>query len=139
MRINHRDILFFTGGIALSGIIREISSPVIQIQTGAANTMSSSIDQIGVANTSNQQNNEMQRIVQPRFDNPFHIIQAIIPESLQNAYAPGKLLYNLTESMLEQSRPVRGNTQRLHSYIQKIRRKQCTTVIFAGGVSNPWP
>ena len=148
MRINRRDVLFFFGGIVLSSLVRQLSFPVVQmefantirsspiVRTGAANTTPASIVETGAANTSSPQSTEIQhveRVVQPRFHNPFHIIKSIIPEELQNAYAPGKLLYNLTEGMLEQSRPIRGNTRRLHNYIQKLRRKECTSVVFAGG------
>lgn len=64
---------------------------------------------------------------------PSPIIQEIIPESLQPVYAPEKLLFNVTRNMLRQSRPILGNTQRLHSFIKKLHNKQCTSVLVLGG------
>ena len=59
------------------------------------------------------------------------IIEEIVPPSLQSFYHDTQ--FNPTRSMLRQSRPVIGNTQRLHSYLEKLRNKECTTVLFLGG------
>jgi hypothetical protein len=59
------------------------------------------------------------------------IIEEIVPPKLLPVYEI--LQFNVTRSMLRQSRPVIGNTQRLHSYLKKLRNKECTTVLFLGG------
>lgn len=59
------------------------------------------------------------------------IIEEIVPPTLQSFYQDTQ--FNPTRSMLRQSRPVIGNTQRLHSYLGKLRNKECTTVLFLGG------
>ena len=61
------------------------------------------------------------------------IIEEIIPTKLLPLYSHDKLQFNVTRSMLRQSRPVVGNTQRLHAYLKKLQSKQCTTVLFLGG------
>lgn len=61
------------------------------------------------------------------------IMEEIIPKNQQHLYAPDKLQFNVTRSMLRQSRPIIGNTERLHLYIKKLHNKQCTTVLFLGG------
>jgi len=61
------------------------------------------------------------------------IIEEIIPTKLLPLYSHDKLQFNVTRSMLRQSRPVVGNTQRLHTYLKKLQSKQCTTVLFLGG------
>ena len=66
------------------------------------------------------------------------IIEELIPTKLLSLYShdnllKNKLQFNITRSMLRQSRPVVGNTQRLHAYIKKLHSKQCTTVLFLGG------
>jgi hypothetical protein len=59
------------------------------------------------------------------------LIEEIMPPKLQPVYEI--LQFNVTRSMLRQSRPVIGNTQRLHHYLKKLRNKECTTVLFMGG------
>jgi len=66
------------------------------------------------------------------------IIEELIPTKLLPLYSyenllKQKLQFNITRSMLRQSRPVVGNTQRLHAYLKKLQSKQCTTVLFLGG------
>lgn len=61
------------------------------------------------------------------------IIEEIIPPNLLPLYAPQKLQFNVTRNMLRQSRPVVGNTERLHQYVRKLHSKKCTTVVFLGG------
>jgi len=63
--------------------------------------------------------------------NKSSIIEEIIPATLQPIYQ--NIQFNVTRSMLRQSRPIIGNTQRLHAYLEKLRNKQCTTVLFLGG------
>jgi len=63
--------------------------------------------------------------------NKSSIIEEIIPDTLQPIYQ--NIQFNVTRSMLRQSRPIIGNTQRLHAYLEKLRNKQCTTVLFLGG------
>ncbi|KAL7538848.1 hypothetical protein ACHAXR_011284 [Thalassiosira sp. AJA248-18] len=62
-----------------------------------------------------------------------NVIEEIIPPNLLSSYTHEKLQFNVTRSMLRQSRPVVGNTQRLHSYLKKLQSKSCTTVLFLGG------
>ena len=61
------------------------------------------------------------------------IIEELIPTKLLPLYSHEKLQFNITRSMLRRSRPVVGNTQRLHAYLKKLQSKQCTTVLFLGG------
>ena len=61
------------------------------------------------------------------------IIDELIPPNLQPTYAHEKLSFNVTRSMLRQSRPVVGNTERIHAYLRKLHAKKCTTVLFMGG------
>lgn len=56
-----------------------------------------------------------------------------IPPNLRNTYEPQAMQFNVTRSMLRQSRPVVGNVQRLHAYLRKLQSKQCTTVLILGG------
>lgn len=57
----------------------------------------------------------------------------IIPESLQEVYEPKNLAFNVTRSMLRRSRPVVGNVQRLHTYLQKLQDGKCTNIFTFGG------
>lgn len=61
------------------------------------------------------------------------ILEEIMPASLLPLYQPKHLRFNVTRTMLQQSRPVIGNTQRLHSYLRKLQSKQCTSVLILGG------
>ncbi|KAL7544982.1 hypothetical protein ACHAWF_008356 [Thalassiosira exigua] len=61
------------------------------------------------------------------------VIEEIIPPKLLPLYALDKLRFNVTRSMLRQSRPIVGNTQRLHLYLNKLRSRTCTSVLFLGG------
>jgi len=63
------------------------------------------------------------------------IVDEIIPKRLypRYRYHPKTLPFNVTRSMLRQSRPVIGNVQRLQAYIEKLHSEQCTTVLFLGG------
>lgn len=61
------------------------------------------------------------------------IMEETFPKNLQPTYAHQNLQFNVTRSMLRQSRPIVGNTQRLHGYLKKLHIKQCTTVLFLGG------
>lgn len=75
---------------------------------------------------------------QPTTTKHTSIIEELIPTKLLPLYSyenllKNKLQFNITRSMLRQSRPVVGNTQRLHAYIKKLQSKQCTTVLFLGG------
>mmetsp|Transcript_6554 Transcript_6554/g.13438 ORF Transcript_6554/g.13438 Transcript_6554/m.13438 type:complete len:581 (-) Transcript_6554:56-1798(-) len=62
-----------------------------------------------------------------------NIVGEIVPDSLIPLYDPKFLQFNVTRSMLQKSRPVVGNTQRLHSFLKKLHAKHCTTVLFLGG------
>lgn len=61
------------------------------------------------------------------------LIEEIIPPVLQPSYAPENLQFEVTRSMIRQSRPIIGNTERLHAYIEKLHDKHCTSVLFMGG------
>jgi hypothetical protein len=61
------------------------------------------------------------------------LVEEIIPKELQPTYAPENLQFNVTRSMIRQSRPIIGNTERLHAYIKKLHSKKCTSVLFMGG------
>lgn len=61
------------------------------------------------------------------------LVEELIPNNLQSVYAPENLQFNVTRSMMRRSRPIVGNTERLHAYIQKLRDKRCTSVLFLGG------
>lgn len=61
------------------------------------------------------------------------LVEEIIPKELQSTYAPENLQFNVTRNMIRQSRPVIGNTERLHAYIRKLHNEQCTSVLFLGG------
>lgn len=61
-------------------------------------------------------------------------IEGIVPPELYKyQYAPEKLRFNVSKSMLRRSRPIIGNNDRLHAYIKKLHAKQCTIVLFLGG------
>lgn len=119
---NPYDAAFFTGGVTLVVTLRALLSinhlSVLHIHSKPC------LPKIGVYNTPHRMY---------RYRSPSQIIQDIIPQSLLATYSPDKLHFNVTESMLEQSRPIKGNTQRLHSYIKKLRNKECTTVVVSGG------
>eukprot|EP00584_Thalassiosira_punctigera_P006509 CAMPEP_0172535690 /NCGR_PEP_ID=MMETSP1067-20121228/7582_1 /TAXON_ID=265564 ORGANISM="Thalassiosira punctigera, Strain Tpunct2005C2" /NCGR_SAMPLE_ID=MMETSP1067 /ASSEMBLY_ACC=CAM_ASM_000444 /LENGTH=543 /DNA_ID=CAMNT_0013320631 /DNA_START=244 /DNA_END=1872 /DNA_ORIENTATION=- len=61
------------------------------------------------------------------------VVEEIIPPNLLPSYAPDKLLFPVTRSMLRQSRPVVGDTERLHAYLKKLRSRTCTFILFMGG------
>ena len=61
------------------------------------------------------------------------LIEEIIPPSLHSKYTPDNLEFNITRSMLKRSRPIIGNTERLHAFIHKLQTHQCTVVLFLGG------
>lgn len=61
------------------------------------------------------------------------VVEEVIPKELQPTYAGENLQFNVTRSMIRQSRPIIGNTERLHAYIRKLHDKQCTSVLFLGG------
>mmetsp|Transcript_29425 Transcript_29425/g.61397 ORF Transcript_29425/g.61397 Transcript_29425/m.61397 type:complete len:648 (+) Transcript_29425:113-2056(+) len=61
-------------------------------------------------------------------------IEEYIPPKLLPQYEPQNLQFNITKTMLRQSRPVIGNTHRLHAYFtNKLRTGQCTTILVLGG------
>ena len=62
-----------------------------------------------------------------------YYLDEIMPTSLKQLYAQDKLAFPITPSMLRRTRPIIGNNQRLHMYLDKLHRKQCTTVVFMGG------
>ena len=62
-----------------------------------------------------------------------YYLDEIMPTSLKQLYTQDKLAFPITPSMIRRTRPIVGNNQRLHMYLQKLHRKQCTTVIFMGG------
>ena len=62
------------------------------------------------------------------------VIKQVVPPSLYDyQYAPDKLRFNVSSSMLRRSRPIIGNNDRLHMYIKKLHSQQCTVVLFLGG------
>ena len=68
----------------------------------------------------------------PYYDH-YYLDDIIMPTSLKQLYTPDKLAFPITPSMLRRTRPIIGNNQRLHMYLDKLHRKQCTTVVFMGG------
>ena len=62
-----------------------------------------------------------------------YYLDEIMPTSLKQLYSQDNLAFPITQSMLRRTRPIVGNNQRLHMYLQKLHRKQCTTAIFMGG------
>ena len=62
-----------------------------------------------------------------------YYLDEIMPTSLKQLYTQDKLAFPITPSMLRRTRPIIGNNQRLHMYLDKLHRKQCTTVVFMGG------
>ena len=64
---------------------------------------------------------------------PLPVMEEIIPPSLHPSYTPENLEFNVTRNMLKRSRPIIGNTERLHAYIRKLQSKQCTVILFLGG------
>lgn len=64
---------------------------------------------------------------------PSFIEEIVPPELYKYQYAPDKLRFNVSKSMLRRSRPIIGNNERLHAYIEKLHAKLCTTVLFLGG------
>ena len=107
-------------GSTSSNNISEMSGLVGHIETKESTSFERSAISRGANNTKN-------------FTTGASIIEEIIPTALLPTYAPNKLQFNVTRSMLRQSRPIVGNTQRLHSYLKKVRSKICTTVVFLGG------
>ena len=62
-----------------------------------------------------------------------NFIEEYIPNILMGIYQQHHFQFNVTKSMLRKSRPIVGNTQRLHAYLRKLQSKQCTTVLILGG------
>lgn len=69
----------------------------------------------------------------PAMQQPSSVMEEIIPPALHSKYTPENLVFNITRSMLKRSRPIIGNTERLHAYIRKLQSQQCTVVLFLGG------
>jgi hypothetical protein len=67
------------------------------------------------------------------FSTTLPVMKEIIPTTLHQRYAPENIEFNISRSMLKRSRPIIGNTERLHAYIRKLQSKQCTVVLFLGG------
>eukprot|EP00571_Detonula_confervacea_P008091 CAMPEP_0172319014 /NCGR_PEP_ID=MMETSP1058-20130122/36519_1 /TAXON_ID=83371 /ORGANISM="Detonula confervacea, Strain CCMP 353" /LENGTH=514 /DNA_ID=CAMNT_0013033957 /DNA_START=335 /DNA_END=1879 /DNA_ORIENTATION=- len=65
--------------------------------------------------------------------NQSSFLEEVIPESLRSLYSQEQLQFPVTKSMLRQSRPIIGNNQRLHFFLKKLQKQQCTTVVFMGG------
>ena len=61
-----------------------------------------------------------------RFD-----VSDILPTSLQSNYT--NLQFRVTPSLLRRSRPVVGNVERLHTFLQKLRNGRCTNTLMLGG------
>ena len=62
------------------------------------------------------------------------LIEDIIPEKLRKRrYGSGQMAFEVSTTMLRSSRPIVGNTQRLHSFIRKLNAGSCTTVLILGG------
>ena len=72
------------------------------------------------------------------------IIEEIIPTQLLSRYTSDvcdpfkdeehcKTVFPVSRNMLRQSRPIVGNTDRLHIYLNKLRNGTCTTALFIGG------
>lgn len=123
MRLSQRDATCFFAGVLLTTAVRILFGALI-----FKPTLDVQLSQVSVRTAISQ---EGEPNAQPR--SPSQIIREIIPESLQSVYSPQNLLFNVTESMLQQSRPIKGNTERLHSFIRKLRNKVCTTVVVSGG------
>eukprot|EP00804_Cyclotella_cryptica_P014946 CCRYP_000568-RA/>CCRYP_000568-RA protein AED:0.06 eAED:0.03 QI:0/0/0/1/1/1/2/0/536 len=130
-KISYRDVFCFLGGIIITVALQGISlissklDELVNVQTGASSFKNESFDD-------RRQIFEPEPVVSHSLS-PSLVVQEIFPESLQPAYAPEKLLFNVTRNMLQRSRPVIGNTQRLHFYINKLHSKQCTIVLILGG------
>ena len=60
-------------------------------------------------------------------------LEEYIPSSLLYLYTNAKLQFEISRSMLRRSRPVVGNTERLHAYLRKLRAGRCTTTLVIGG------
>ncbi|KAL7545010.1 hypothetical protein ACHAWF_008383 [Thalassiosira exigua] len=69
----------------------------------------------------------------PSASGPSSIVNDVVPPALRHLYAPDRLPFNVTRSMLRRSRPVVGNAQRLWHYLEKLRSRKCTTILFMGG------
>lgn len=78
-------------------------------------------------------NDEDPEVLPKQSDPDTSFIEEIIPKELQSTYAPENLQFNVTRSMIRQSRPIIGNTDRLHAYIKKLHNQKCTSVLFLGG------
>jgi hypothetical protein len=74
-----------------------------------------------------------QEALSPSSNMTMSLVEEIVPRELQPTYAPENLQFNVTRSMIRQSRPIIGNTERLHAYIKKLHSKKCTSVLFLGG------
>ncbi|KAL7553255.1 hypothetical protein ACHAWF_017550 [Thalassiosira exigua] len=66
-------------------------------------------------------------------DEPPFFLDEVIPKVLRPSYEPDHLQFPVTASMLRQSRPIVGNVKRLHAYLEKLQRGECTSVLFMGG------
>ena len=69
----------------------------------------------------------------PPSSSSFSFLEEIMPESLRELYRTDRLTFPVTRSMLRRSRPIVGNTQRMRTYLNKLRAGRCTTVLFMGG------
>ena len=107
---------------------------------GSSSTIDSSsttmMGKVGIE--SSNYSNSVQTMADQQTTKHTSIIEELIPTKLLPLYSyenllKNKLQFNITRSMLRQSRPVVGNTERLHAYIKKLHSKQCTTVLFLGG------
>ena len=65
--------------------------------------------------------------------NPGSFIEEYIPPTLLHKYNNAQFQFNVSRSMLRRSRPVVGNTERLHDYFRKLHAKKCTTILVIGG------
>mmetsp|Transcript_13187 Transcript_13187/g.26784 ORF Transcript_13187/g.26784 Transcript_13187/m.26784 type:complete len:592 (-) Transcript_13187:14-1789(-) len=109
---------------------------MIEYMGGAMSKLSSLGSSIGFE-SSHQKKSNMSVQMLHAFDQPSvskrNIIEEIVPDSLKPQCDLEFLQFNVTKSMLKKSRPVIGNSQRLHIFLKKLHSKQCTSVLFMGG------
>lgn len=126
-------LLFFVSGMAtefMFGTLARLS--MLDLQNSSVHDVNSVLRDVHVSGYDSGNCNE-QEALSPSSNMTMSLVEEIVPKELQPTYAPENLQFNVTRSMIRQSRPIIGNTERLHAYIKKLHSKKCTSVLFLGG------
>ena len=114
-------------GVAIGLLISQIEFELPSLSGSNPNLLSSVSIEGGVSIVTRNDTTRSQIDTSP-------LVEDIIPEKLRKRrYGAGKMAFEVSTTMLRSSRPIVGNTERLHHFIRKLSAGRCTTVLIMGG------